>query len=114
MFSVQLLAQFFSNSDKLIVPAQQTLLRVDLATNMFKYRDCDDDVFQWVMGFFHHFVDTVQLAVVELVGLVGMVVHLVGTFGGRVSLRGGENETRRKCTSSKWRHWGVQGKPCGD
>ena len=35
-------------------------------------------------------------------------------FGGRVSLRGGENETRRKCTSSKWRHWGVQGKPCGD
>ena len=78
MFSVQLLARFFSNSDKLIVPAQQTLLRVDLATNMFKYRDCDDDVFQWVMGFFHHFVDTVQLAVVELIGLVGMVVDLVG------------------------------------
>ena len=73
MFSVQLLARFFSNSDKLIVPAQQTLLRVDLATNMFKYRDCDDDAFQWVMGFFHHFVDTVQL-----VGLVGMVVDVVG------------------------------------
>ena len=60
MFSVQLLARFFSNSDKLIVPAQQTLLRVDLATNMFKYRDCDDDVFQWVMGFFHHFVSSVR------------------------------------------------------
>ena len=34
MFSVQLLARFFSNSDKLIVPAQQTL-RVNLATKRF-------------------------------------------------------------------------------
>ena len=78
MFSVQLLARFFSNSDKLIVPAQQTLLQVNLATKMFQYRDCDDGVFQRVMGFFHLFVDIVGLAVVELCGLVGMVVHLVG------------------------------------
>jgi len=56
MFSVQLLARFFSNSDKLIVPAQQTLLRVD-------------------------FVDTVQLAVVELIGLVGLVRGWVDAVG---------------------------------
>ena len=79
MFSVQLLARFFSNSDKLIVPAQQTLFRVNLATKMFQYRDCDDGVFQRVMGFFHLFVDIVGLAVVELGGLVGMVLDLVGT-----------------------------------
>ena len=79
VFLVQLWAWlFFSNSNKNFVPVQQTLFRVNLATIMFQYCDCDDDVFQWVMGFFPLFVDIVQLAVVELVGLVGMVVDLVG------------------------------------
>ena len=44
---------------------------------MIQYFDCDG-VSQWDVGCFHLFVVIVGLAVVEQVGLIGMVVDLVG------------------------------------